>query len=448
LSEFIDLSHHIETISQAEENAQSALLNNYIDNGLDVVSIAWILEAFPVESRIRLWRSLPLEMHIDTLTEMRAEVRISIINALSDTELKLTLAKLDNLSLLEWEDSLPDEIISEALKLISRDELELYDQANEFNDDELGHWADRKVHTLPFGISVKRAKQLLEKYNYESPQYIYLINKSKKYRGIVSYNDILLATETTPLLTLAMEGQTQLSANQSPSDGVDALEQCDLPIIPIIAVDDTLVGQVNWQFALSVQREEYEARLMAGTGVDEQDDLFAPMIRSSKKRGLWLGINLLTAIFASVTIGMFEDVISQVVALAVLMPIVASMGGIAGSQTLTLMVRSMALGQITPGNRFAIMKNELGIGAINGLVWAIIIGACTAVWFSSPVIGATISLAIIVNIITAALFGVLIPIILEKFELDPALAGSVVLTTVTDVVGFFAFLGTASLVML
>lgn len=448
MSEFIDLSHHIETISQAEDSAQSTLLNNYIDNGLDVVSIAWILEAFPVESRIRLWRSLPLEMHIDTLTEMRAEVRISIINALSDTELKLTLAKLDNLSLLEWEDSLPDEIISEALKLISRNELELYDQANEFNDDELGHWADRKVHTLPFGISVKRAKQLLEKYNYESPQYIYLINKSKKYRGIVSYNDILLSAEATPLLTLVMEGQTQLSANQSPSDGVDALEQCDLPIIPIIAVDDTLVGQVNWQFALSVQREEYEARLMAGTGVDEQDDLFAPMIRSSKKRGLWLGINLLTAVFASVTIGMFEDVISQVVALAVLMPIVASMGGIAGSQTLTLMVRSMALGQITPGNRFAIMKNELGIGAINGLVWAIIIGACTAVWFSSPVIGATISLAIIVNIITAALFGVLIPIILEKFELDPALAGSVVLTTVTDVVGFFAFLGTASLVML
>jgi magnesium transporter len=441
LSEFIDLSHHIETISQADENTQSTLLNNYIDNGLDVVSIAWILEAFPVESRIRLWRSLPLEMHIDTLTEMRAEVRISIINALSDIELKLTLAKLDNLSLLEWEDSLPDEIISEALKLISRNELELYDQANEYNDDELGHWADRKVHTLPFGISVKRAKQLLEKYNYESPHYIYLINRSKKYRGIVSYNDILLSTDTTPLLGLVIEGQTKLSANQSPSDGVDALEQCDLPIIPVIAADGILVGQINWQFALSVQREEYEARLMAGTGVDEQDDLFAPILRSSKKRGLWLGINLLTAVFASVTIGMFEDVISQVVALAVLMPIVASMGGIAGSQTLTLMVRSMALGQITPGNRFAIMKNELGIGAI-------IIGACTAVWFSSPVIGATISLAIIVNIITAALFGVLIPIILEKFELDPALAGSVVLTTVTDVVGFFAFLGTASLVML
>jgi magnesium transporter len=187
---------------------------------------------------------------------------------------------------------------------------------------------------------------------------------------------------------------------------------------------------------------------MAGTGMDEGDDLFAPILRSSKRRGVWLGINLVTAIFASITIGLFEDVISEVVALAVLMPIVASMGGIAGSQTLTLMVRAMALNQITVGNRLALLKNEVGIGSINGLLWALIIGAIAALWFQSPLIGGTIALAIVVNIVTAAFFGVLIPIILDKFELDPALAGSVILTTVTDVVGFFAFLGTASLVML
>ena len=212
--------------------------------------------------------------------------------------------------------------------------------------------------------------------------------------------------------------------------------------------DGTLVGIIDWQFALGTQREIYEARLMAGTGMDEGDDLFAPILRSSKRRGVWLGINLVTAIFASITIGLFEDVISEVVALAVLMPIVASMGGIAGSQTLTLMVRAMALNQITVGNRLALLKNEVGIGSINGLLWALIIGAIAALWFQSPLIGGTIALAIVVNIVTAAFFGVLIPIILDKFELDPALAGSVILTTVTDVVGFFAFLGTASLVML
>ncbi|HDV5499037.1 TPA: magnesium transporter [Vibrio cholerae] len=448
MSEYQDLSQQIELIATAEESEQTHLLGEMVENGLDEGSIALILEAFPVEQRVRLWRSLPLEMHIDVLTEMRAEVRISVINALSEIELKLTLAKLDNLSLIEWEDSLPDDIISEALSLINRDELELYDQANEFADDEIGHWADRKVYTLPFSISVRRAKVLLDKYHYDSPQYIYLINKAKKFRGLVSFSDVLQAEETTQLKNLRMEELVTLNAQQTLSDAVDALEHTTLPIVPVLSDDETLIGEIDWHFALSVQREMYEARLMAGTGMDEGDDLFAPVIKSSKKRGLWLGINLLTAILASITIGLFENVISQVVALAVLMPIVASMGGIAGSQTLTLMVRAMALNQITVGNRFALLKNELGIGSINSLVWALIIGGMAALWFQEPVIGATIALAIVVNIITAALFGVLIPIILDKFKLDPALAGSVILTTVTDVVGFFAFLGTASLVML
>lgn len=448
MNEYQDLSFQIEAISKADDEQQIDLLGEYVENGLDEGSIAIILEAFPVEQRVRLWRSLQLEMHIDVLTEMRADVRFSIIDALSEVELKLTLAKLDNLSLIEWADSLPDEIISEALRLISRDELELYDQASAYEDDVIGHWADRKVYTLPFSISVDKAKILLEKYHNDSPQHIYLINKAKKFRGIVTYTDILLADGKTLLKNLKQEEIFTLNAHQSLSEAVEALEHAQLPTVAVIDETDTLVGEIDWQFALSTQREIYEARLMAGTGMDEGDDLFAPIIKSSKKRGLWLGINLLTAILASITIGLFEDVISQVVALAVLMPIVASMGGIAGSQTLTLMVRAMALNQITPGNRFALLKNEIGIGSINGLLWALIIGALAGLWFQSTMIGATISLAIVVNIITAAMFGVLIPITLDKFKLDPALAGSVILTTVTDVVGFFAFLGTASLVML
>lgn len=449
MSEYQDLSQQIEALAKAENDEQQvSLLGEMVENGLDEGPLALILEAFPVDDRVRLWRSLPLELHIDVLTEMRADVRVSIIKALSEVELKLTLAKLDNLSLIEWEDSLPDDIVTEALRLISRDELELYDQANEFNDDEIGHWADRKLYTLPFSISVNRAKILLDKYHLESPQYIYLINKAKKFRGLVAFSDILLAEGTTQLKALKKEDLVLINAHQSLSDAVEALEHAVLPIVPVVSDDDTLIGEIDWHFALGTQREIYESRLMAGTGMDEGDDLFAPVVRSSKRRGVWLGINLLTAILASMTIGLFENVISQVVALAVLMPIVASMGGIAGSQTLTLMVRAMALNQVTTGNRLALLKNELGIGSINGVVWALIIGGVAGLWFQSTLIGCTISLAIVVNIITAALFGVLIPIILDKFKLDPALAGSVILTTVTDVVGFFAFLGTASLVML
>ncbi|MCZ4293367.1 magnesium transporter [Vibrio sinaloensis] len=448
MSQFQDLSTLIAQIAQADEADQISILNNAIELGLDSGSIALVLEAFPLEDRVRLWRSLPLELHIDALTDARAEVRHSIIDQLSETELKLTLAKLDNLSLIEWADSLPEEIINEALQLIEKDELELYDQANQYQDDELGRWAERKVVTLPFSISVEKAKGLMERYSYDAPQQIYLINKAKQFRGVVSYIDLLRADPVERLKNLALDNIVTLSAKLSLAESIDALEHSPLPVMPVTDESQLLVGEIDWQFALSSQREIYEARLMAGTGMDEGDDLFAPVVKSSQKRGVWLGINLMTAILASVTIGLFEDVIAQVVALAVLMPIVASMGGIAGSQTLTLMIRAMALNQITTGNRWALLKNEIGIGSINGLLWALIIGAIAGLWFQSSILGATIALAIIVNIITAAMFGVLIPIALDKLKLDPALAGSVILTTVTDVVGFFAFLGTASLVML
>ncbi|MDA0128451.1 magnesium transporter [Vibrio sp. MarTm2] len=448
MSQLQDLSVLIEQIVQAEDGEQVAILNDSIEDGLEPGAVALILEAFPIDERVRLWRSLPLELHIEVLTEARAEVRYSIIEELSEIELKLTLAKLDNLSLIEWSDSLPEEIINDALSLIEKDELELYDQANEYEDDELGRWAERKVVTLPFNISVEKANILMERYSYDAPQQIYLINKRKQFRGVVNYIDLLRAEPTERLKNIAIENAVTLDAKLSLAETIEALEHSSVSAMPVTDETQMLVGEIDWQFALSTQREIYESRLMAGTGMDEGDDLFAPVMKSSQKRGVWLGINLMTAILASVTIGLFEDVIAQVVALAVLMPIVASMGGIAGSQTLTLMIRAMALNQITPGNRWALLKNEIGIGSINGLLWALIIGAMAGLWFQSTILGATIALAIIVNIITAALFGVLIPIALDKLKLDPALAGSVVLTTVTDVVGFFAFLGTASLVML
>ncbi len=181
MSQLQDLSVLIEQIVQAEDGEQVAILNDSIEDGLEPGAVALILEAFPIDERVRLWRSLPLELHIEVLTEARAEVRYSIIEELSEIELKLTLAKLDNLSLIEWSDSLPEEIINDALSLIEKDELELYDQANEYEDDELGRWAERKVVTLPFNISVEKANILMERYSYDAPQQIYLINKRKQF---------------------------------------------------------------------------------------------------------------------------------------------------------------------------------------------------------------------------------------------------------------------------
>ncbi|KEY91038.1 magnesium transporter [Candidatus Photodesmus blepharus] len=442
-----DLSYQIELISLTNEAEQSTVFNHFIEEGLESCAIALILEAFPIEARVRLWRALSLELHIEVLTEMRADVRFSIISSLSKTELKLTLAKLDNLSLIEWADSLPEEIISEAICLIEKNELELYDQANEFEEDELGRWAERKVITLPSNITVEKARLLIKRYNYGHYQ-VYLINHRKQFKGVVNCYEILRSDGHVSLKDLVIDNVPVLNGKLSLQDGLEALEHNSLPALPMVDNDHVLIGEIGWQFALSTQRETYETRLMAGTGIDEGDDLFAPALKSSQKRSVWLGINLVTAILAAITIALFEDVIAQLVALAVLMPIIASMGGIAGSQTLTLIVRAIALKQIASGNRLALLQNELAIGLINGLVWAVMSGGLAGLWYQSLLLGATVALAIAVNFITAALFGVLIPILLDKFNLDPALAGSVVLTTATDVVGFFTFLGTAKLVML
>lgn len=187
---------------------------------------------------------------------------------------------------------------------------------------------------------------------------------------------------------------------------------------------------------------------MAGAGMDEDEDLFSPVSKSAQNRAIWLGINLLTAFLASAFIGMFEATLQQVVALAVLMPVVASMGGIAGSQTLTLIIRGLALNQVTPANVGALLGKELKVGGLNGVIWAIVIGAVAVAWFGDPMLGVVIGLAILLNIIAAATAGIFVPVLLDKLKIDPALSGSVILTTVTDIVGFVAFLGLGTLFLL
>jgi len=199
---------------------------------------------------------------------------------------------------------------------------------------------------------------------------------------------------------------------------------------------------------LDIMREQATHAVMSGSGLDDEADLFAPVKESVRSRSLWLGINLATAFLASWVIGLFEATLQQIVALAVLMPIVASMGGIAGSQTLALMMRGLALKQISRSNRFWLLKKELSIGLLNGAVWALVIALIAGIWFHSLVIGFIIGVAIVVNLVVAALAGFIVPVTLERMGIDPAISAPVVLTTVTDVVGFFAFLGLATVMLI
>jgi magnesium transporter len=216
----------------------------------------------------------------------------------------------------------------------------------------------------------------------------------------------------------------------------------------VVDENNILLGRITIDDVVDIIREQAEHQAMSAAGLDEDEDLFAPAPRAARRRTLWLGINLLTAFLASWVIGRFEGTLEHIVALAVLMPIVASMGGVAGTQVLTLMVRGLALGQVGFGNLRALIAKEVTVGLLNGLIWASVVGVVAALWFQDPKLGLVIALAMLLNLLNAALAGVLVPLTLRRMNIDPALAGGVVLTTFTDVIGFLSFLGLGTLILM
>jgi magnesium transporter len=225
-------------------------------------------------------------------------------------------------------------------------------------------------------------------------------------------------------------------------------EQRDLVSVPVVDQKGKLLGRITVDDVVDVIRDEADHSIMRMAGLDEEQDMFAPVMLTAKRRAVWLGINLFTAFLAAWVIGLFQDSIEKVVALAVLMPVVASMGGVAGSQTLTIVIRGLALRQIGETNAHLLLGKELAVGAMNGLLWAAVVAGVAFVWFQDAQLAILIAVAILINLIVAALAGACIPLILDRLEVDPALAGGVLLTTVTDVIGFVAFLGLATVFLL
>jgi magnesium transporter len=274
------------------------------------------------------------------------------------------------------------------------------------------------------------------------------VNRSGQFSALVKISHLFNAQDHVSLFDLSEESVTTIQGADDTMNASLLVQRSGLASLPVVDENNKLLGRLDVTSASELVNEFYERQVMASAGMDEDEDLFSPVAKSAKNRALWLGINLLTAFLASWFIGLFEGTLQQVVALAVLMPVVASMGGIAGSQTLTLIVRGLALGQVTPANLRALMVKELKVGGVNGVIWALVIGVVAYFWFTDAMLGLVICLAILFNIVAAALAGVFVPVILDKLKIDPALSGSVILTTVTDIVGFVAFLGLGTLFLL
>lgn len=275
--------------------------------------------------------------------------------------------------------------------------------------------------------------------------HLIVVNRSDQFIGLLPLRTLLVSDPSASVREMMVTDQQPIPVDLPDTEVARLFERNDWVSAPVVDETGKLLGRITIDDVVDVIREDADHSLMSMAGLDEDEDTFAPIRRTAPRRAVWLGINLVTAFIAASFINMFQDTIEKVVALAVLMPIVASMGGIAGTQTLTVLVRGMAMGHITNANQGWLVSREVAIGILNGITWAAVVAVAASLWFEDWSIGLIIAAAMVINLVTAGLTGALLPLMMRRARIDPALAGGVVLTTVTDVVGFVSFLGLATL---
>lgn len=431
----------------AEPASQKAVCA-FLD-GLQDTEVALLLASFPATERERIWQCVPPSLQGEVLAETSEEVRANLMADMPVEAVTTLTERLPPEEVTELLDTVePDvkEAVIESLDAPVRDHVEAL-QA--YDDDQVGRYMDPDTTNVKQGVSLEavqryvRIHQLLD----AQSQALLVTDTDQHLVGALSVVDLVKQPQEASVDQF-MYMPTYVTDSMDTHEAATLLRSKELNFVPVINEAGVLVGQLNSQQIMELTRDDSDATLLGMSGVKEEDELFAPIRSSAKSRGVWLGINLATAFLAAWVIGQFEAVLSQVVALAVLMPVVASMGGIAGSQTLTVVIRGMAMGQIGGNNRWWLMQKELWVGMIGGFIWGSVVAIVAQLWFEDVMITLVIGLAILINMTVANVAGISVPLVLKRMGIDPALSGAVILTTVTDVVGFMSFLGLATLLIL
>ena len=411
---------------------------------------AAVLEALPQPARQIYWELVPEELRGDVLAWLGDQVRSDLLKKLDVEGAVSATSSMDTPYLAEVVDEAPPELREAILESLGAEELAGVQDALSYPEDSAGRLMVREWAAVRADVSLDAVKGYLLKRGSlpHRTTSLMVVNREGMYLGKLSLE--LLLTKSPHLIVSDVMDTTAVFVNVlTPLSEVAALFQLrDLIYLPVIDDEHKLVGRINLDDAIGLIRTEAEQPMMHMAGLEVDEDLLAPVSTSVRRRLFWLGINLVTAFLAAWVIGLFEATLDRIVALAVLMPIVASMGGIAGSQTLTLAIRGLALGQITDANTRWLAVKEVSISVINGMVWAVVVGIVSWIWFKHIGIALILGAAMIINLLAAAISGLMIPLLLNRFGMDPALSGSVVLTTVTDVVGFMSFLGMATIFLL
>ena len=446
-------------VSRPQDHSELNLeqIINDLDNGafyearshlhsLFPAEIALLLRSLPIDYRYQLWDILAPEAMGQTLAALQGEVRIGLIEQASSADLVVAASQLEPREMADLVADFPAEVREKVLKSEGDSRLEAalsyegHTAGGLMSMDALPVHVDATVQAVLTKLRVQK-KMPANMLN------ISVVDHNNHYQGMVSVAAIL-TSEPETLIAKLMKPTEAIPLNMPVSEVATIFEHKDILSAAVIDEQNEVVGRITLEEVLDVIREEADHAILSSAGLDEEHDLFAPVMVSARRRAVWLGVNLFTAFLASWVIGLFEATIDQIVALAVLMPVVASMGGIAGSQTLTLVIRGLALHQISASNAMSFLFKELAVGAVNGVVWSVVVAGVAAAWFDNVPLGMMLGGAMIINLSCAALAGVLIPLFLQKRGIDPALAGGVLLTTVTDVIGFMSFLGLATIFLL
>ena len=447
-----DLIASLETQIACYEDGREADVHPY-----DIAELLLQLRSEDEASYLALLSRLPETLQAQVLVELPKPCHGEVIGHFTPEEiadLTNTLDTDDAAELIRSIEEVDETVAGEVLQNLPASDRETLETLIAYDWEEAGAYMQTELFSAyideQIGDSVRRLKRLKAAKELDNVFQVYVIDRNRTFRGSIPLEDLILLGPQVSYETLVAEGVNRVAvhATDDIKTIVDIAENYDMNVVPVVDAHGRLLGRITSDDIYDIIEERATGQLYNLAGVSDSAEQEESLLRIGKTRAVWLGINLVTAVCASAVIGLFDATIQSLVALAVLMPIVASMGGNAGTQTLTVTVRQMALGDISGGDARATVLKEVYLALMNGLLFAAVIGVVAWVWFSMPMLGAVIAASMVINLFSAGFFGALIPLLLQKMQIDPAVGSSVLLTTVTDIVGFFSFLGLANLILL
>jgi magnesium transporter len=412
-------------------------------NALHPAEIALLIESLPPPQRELVWDMVDPELEGEVLVELNEHIRAGLIEGMEDEELLAVAEGMELDDLAHLVADLPETVTLQLLKSLDQQDRERLSTVLSFAEDSAGGLMNMDTISLRPDVTVEVVLRYLRMRGEvpEKTDRLFVVDRRDIYLGTVPLTRLLTSDLELPVGELVETEAPRIDPETPAHDVSQLFQDQDLISAAVVSKEGRLLGRITIDDVVDVIREEAAHSVLSMVGLHDEEDVFAGVLASTRRRLFWLGINLVTAILAGLVVGRFEGTIEKVAALAALMPIVASMGGIAGTQTVTLIIRGLALGQIQWGNARWLLFKEIAVGGLNGIIWAGVIGVLTKFWFGTWKIAAIIASAMLVNLLAAAMVGVLVPLALRRMKIDPALSAGVILTTFTDCIGFATLLG-------